>query len=108
MAAGWFHQSRGRPNCRKTDPDCTKEINLMALIPYPQKEELGIEAREPIEAFEREHGRPTLVRLMAAHFPPALRAIDAMYHPFMTQGRLERRTKELIFVASSNQRGCFY
>jgi len=80
----------------------------MALIPYPRKEELDIEAREHIEAFEREHGRPTLVRWMAAHYPPALRAIDAMYHPFMTEGKLDRRAKELIFVASSNQRGCFY
>ena len=80
----------------------------MALIPYPRKEQMAPDVREGIEVFEREHGRPTLVRLMAAHFPPALRAIDAMYHPFMTEGKLDRRTKELIFVASSNQRGCFY
>ncbi len=80
----------------------------MALIAYPNKEQLTPETREHIEVFEREHGRSTLVRLMAAHFPSALRAIDAMYHPFMTEGKLDRRTKELIFVASSNQRGCFY
>jgi hypothetical protein len=80
----------------------------VALISYPSKEQMDPEAREHIEVFEREHGRPTLVRLMAAHFPPALRAIDAMYHPFMTEGKLDRRTKELIFVASSNQRGCYY
>jgi len=80
----------------------------MALISYPNKEQLDAGTREHIAVFEREHGRPTLVRLMAAHYPPALRAIDAMYHPFMTQGKLDRRTKELVFVASSNQRGCFY
>lgn len=80
----------------------------MALIPYPTKEHMDPEVREHIEVFEREHGRPTLVRLMLAHFPPALRALDAMYHPIMTQGKLDRRTKELIFVASSNMRGCFY
>jgi alkylhydroperoxidase/carboxymuconolactone decarboxylase family protein YurZ len=80
----------------------------MALIPYPTKEQMAPDVREHIEVFEREHGRPTLVRLMAAHFPPALRAIDAMYHPFMTEGQLDRREKELIFVASCNVRGCFY
>lgn len=80
----------------------------MALIPYPDKDKLDPEIREQIDVFEREHGRPTLVRLMAAYFPPALRAVDAMYHPFMTQGKLDRRTKELIFVASSHRRGCFY
>jgi alkylhydroperoxidase family enzyme len=80
----------------------------MALIPYPNRDEMAPEVRELIEVFEREHGRPSLVRLMAAHFPPALRVINAMYHPFMTEGKLDRRTKELIFVASSHQRGCFY
>jgi hypothetical protein len=80
----------------------------MALIPYPTKDQMAPEVRELIEVFEREHGRPTLVRLMSAHFPPALRAIDAMYHPFMTEGKLTRREKELIFISSCNVRGCFY
>lgn len=80
----------------------------MGLIPYPTKEAMTLEAREEVERFEREHGRPTLVRMMAAHYPPLLRAIDTMYHPFMTEGKLDRRTKELLFVASSHQRGCFY
>jgi alkylhydroperoxidase/carboxymuconolactone decarboxylase family protein YurZ len=80
----------------------------MSLIPYPVKEQMSPEAREEVEHFEREHGRPTLVRMMAAHYPPLLKAIDTMYHPFMTEGKLDRRTKELLFVASSNARGCFY
>lgn len=80
----------------------------MALISYPEKDQLDPEMRERIEAFERKNGRPTMVRLMTAHFPPAQRAIDAMYQPFMTQGKLDRQTKELIYVASSNMRGCFY
>lgn len=80
----------------------------MALIPYPELDQLAPEIREPIEHFTREHGRPTLVRWMLAHFPPALRAIDAMYHPFMTEGTLDRKLKELLFVACSEVRGCFY
>ncbi len=80
----------------------------MALVPYPDLQRLDPSVREMIERFSREHGRPTLVRWMLGHFPPALRAIDAMYHPFMCEGRLDRRLKELLFVASSQVRGCFY
>lgn len=80
----------------------------MALIPYPQLDSLAPEARAQIEHFSQEHGRPTLVRLMLAWYPPALKVIDTMYHPFMTEGRLPRKLKELLFVASSNARGCFY
>lgn len=80
----------------------------MVLIPYARKEQLDPETRKYIESFEREHGRPNPLRLMTAHYPPALRAIDAMYRPFMTEGKLDRRTKELIFVAGSEQRSCFY
>jgi len=79
----------------------------MSLIPYPEIETLDAEARELIERFTREHGRPTLVRWMLAYFPPALRAIDAMYR-VASEGKLTRKLKELIFVASSSVRGCFY
>jgi uncharacterized peroxidase-related enzyme len=34
--------------------------------------------------------------------------VDALYHPVFTTGKLERRLKELLFVAASEQRGCFY
>jgi hypothetical protein len=80
----------------------------MALIAYPEREEMKPEAREMVEVFEREHGRATLVRRMLAHFPPALKAVDGMYHPFMAEGTLGRKIKELMFVASSQVRGCFY
>lgn len=80
----------------------------MALIDYPTKEQMTPAVREEIEVFEREHGRPTLVRLMAAHFPPLLATIDTMYHGVMTHGKLDRQTKELMFVAASNARGCYY
>ncbi|HVA23899.1 MAG TPA: hypothetical protein VMW62_05845 [Chloroflexota bacterium] len=80
----------------------------MALIPYPVPDELPPEARAQIEHFSQEHGRPTLVRWMLSWYPPALAAIDNMYHPFMEQGVLGRKLKELLFVASSNARGCFY
>jgi len=80
----------------------------MALIPYPDLDRLDPEVRELIEHFTREHGRPTLVRWMLAYFPPALRAVDAMYHPFMNEGRLGRKLKEILFVACSEVRDCFY
>lgn len=80
----------------------------MALIPYPEMDQLDPEVRGPIEAFSKEHGRPTLVRWMLAWFPPALKGIDTLYHPMMTSGKLPRQLKELIFVAASNERGCHY
>jgi alkylhydroperoxidase family enzyme len=80
----------------------------MALIPYPEPARLDPETRAAVDAFESEHGRPSLVRRMLAHYPPALAAIDRMYHPFMEQGQLDRRTKELVFVTASAARGCFY
>ena len=80
----------------------------MGLIPYPEHTEMTHEARELVDVFEREHGRATLVRRMLAYFPPALRAIDGLYHPFMTEGTLGRKLKEILFVASSQVRDCFY
>ncbi len=80
----------------------------MALIPYPGQDELTPADRERIDAFERERGRLSLLRRMLAHYSPALGALDTMYRSIMTQGKLDHATKELIFVASSSQRGCFY
>jgi len=80
----------------------------MSLIPYPEHKDMSPEARELVDVFEREHGRATLVRRILAYFPPALRAIDGLYHPFMTEGTLGRKLKEILFVASSQVRGCFY
>jgi len=80
----------------------------MALIPYPELETIPTEVREHIEHFARDHGRPTLLRWMLAWSPPASAAVDALYHPVFTTGKLERRLKELLFVAASEQRGCFY
>lgn len=80
----------------------------MALLPYPQYDELSPHVRAKIEHFTAEHDRPSLVRWMLAWFPPALRGIDELYHPLMEQGVLPRRLKELLFVASSSARTCFY
>ncbi len=80
----------------------------MALIPYPDPDEMDPAVRKDIDHFAKEHGRPTLVRMMLAWFPAALRGMDELYHPMMTTGKLPRRLKELLFVAASNQRGCFY
>jgi len=80
----------------------------MALIPYPQLESLPEEIRGHIEHFARDHGRPTLLRWMLAWSPPASAAVDELYHPVFTTGKLERRLKELLFVAASEQRRCFY
>lgn len=80
----------------------------MALIPYPDLESIPEAVREHIEHFARDHGRPTLLRWMLAWSPPASAAIDALYHPVFTTGRLERRLKELLFVAASERRKCFY
>ena len=80
----------------------------MALIPYPDPDELSPDVRASIEHFTQEHGRPTLVRQMLAWFPPALRGIDGLYHPMMTEGRLTRKLKELLFVAASDEHECRY
>ena len=80
----------------------------MALIPYPELDAIPAEVREHIEHFARDHGRPTLLRWMLGWSPPASAAVDALYHPVFTSGKLERRLKELLFVAASEQRGCFY
>jgi uncharacterized peroxidase-related enzyme len=80
----------------------------MALIPYPELGDIPDDVRTHIEHFARDHGRPTLLRWMLAWSPPASAGVDALYHPVFTTGRLERRLKELLFVAASEQRGCFY
>lgn len=80
----------------------------MALIPYPDSSQLSDQTRAKIDAFEREHGRPSLFRLMLAWFPPALDVADAAYHPMMTGGSLPRWFKEVLFTAASTERDCFY
>jgi uncharacterized peroxidase-related enzyme len=80
----------------------------MALIPYPDLDSIPAAVRDHIEHFASDHGRPTLLRWMLAWSPPASAAVDALYHPVFTTGRLERRLKEMLFVAASEQRGCFY
>ena len=80
----------------------------MALVPYPELESLPDDIRGHIEHFAADHGRPTLLRWMLAWSPPASAAVDALYHPVFTTGKLERRLKELLFVAASEQRKCFY
>jgi uncharacterized peroxidase-related enzyme len=80
----------------------------MALVPYLTTEQLQGKHRDYAEAFEKRFGRLPFLRLMGGHFPPFLDAVDAMYPPFMTEGAIDRDTKELMFVAGSEVRGCQY
>lgn len=79
----------------------------MPRIPYIQLDTLAEPVRDAVAAFEKEHGHSNLRRLLA-HYPPALIALDHMYHPFVTTGELSRKTKELIIVAASSVRGDTY
>jgi uncharacterized peroxidase-related enzyme len=78
----------------------------MALLPYPER--VSDDARDMIERFAIEHGRPSLLRRMLAWYPPALAAVDATYHPVMTGGQLPRATKELLLAAAADARRCRY
>lgn len=78
----------------------------MALVPYLGKEDMNERNRAVAEEFERRHCRPPWLRMLGAHFPPFLDATDAMYPNFMKYGSLDHATKELVFVASSDARGC--
>ena len=78
----------------------------MALVPYLDKKDMNEKNREGAELFERKHGRPPWLLMLGAHFPPFLDAAEAIYPAFMEQGRIDRDTKELMFIASSEVRGC--
>ena len=78
----------------------------MALVPYLTKDNMNEGNRAYAEEFEKKHGRPPWLRMLGAHYPPFLDAIDAMYPNFMENGSLDKATKELIFVASAEARGC--
>ena len=80
----------------------------MALLPYPEISSLPSSVRDRIQHFEGEHERPSLLRRMLAKWPPALAALDHLYHPVMEGGELPRRLKEMLFVVSAHARGCPY
>jgi hypothetical protein len=80
----------------------------MALIPYPDLENQEPESQRMIDAFVKEHGRASPLYAMMAHFPPALRASSSGYNLVMTKGKFSRQFKELLFVAASDARNCFY
>jgi uncharacterized peroxidase-related enzyme len=80
----------------------------MALIPYPRIQDLPTETRRHFERFTAEHGRPSLLRWMLGWSAAASEAMDRLYNPVFASGRLDRRLKELLFVAASEQRKCFY
>ena len=80
----------------------------MALVPYPEVDNLDPEVRRHIEHFSGEHGRPTLLRMMLAWVPEASAGMDDLYHPVMENGLLSRRLKELLFVSASHARECQY
>ena len=80
----------------------------MALIPFPELEKLEPEGQRLIDAFVKEHGRPSPLYAMMAHFAPALRATSSGYNLVMTKGKFSRQFKELLFVAASDVRNCFY
>ncbi len=78
----------------------------MALVPYLDKKDMNEKNRKGAELFERKHGRPPWLLMLGAHYPPFLDAAEAMYPAFMEQGEIDRDTKELMFIASSEVRGC--
>jgi uncharacterized peroxidase-related enzyme len=80
----------------------------MALIDYPDLDQIDAKNREAIERFAAEHGRPTLLRMMLAYSPPAQEAMNDLYHPVVQAGKLSRRLKESLLVASSEARECRY
>ncbi len=80
----------------------------MALIPYPDADNIDAESQAAIDNFARDHGRPTLLRQMLAWSPPALEAMDDLYHPVFLGGTMTRDVKEMLFVAASHARACQY
>ena len=60
---------------------------MMALIDYPDLDRIDAENREAIDRFAREHGRPTLLRMMLAYSPPAQEAMNDLYHPVVQNGQ---------------------
>ena len=63
----------------------------MAFISYPDLTKLDAQAQRIIDAFVQEHGRPT-----------------PLYNSIMNAGKFDRKFKELLFVAASHVRNCFY
>ena len=80
----------------------------MALIPYPNPDDIDEESQAAIDNFANDHGRPTLLRQILAWSPPALEAMDDLYHPVFLGGTLTRDFKEMLFVAASQARECPY
>ncbi|WP_420437987.1 carboxymuconolactone decarboxylase family protein [Candidatus Poriferisodalis sp.] len=80
----------------------------MALIPYPDADSIDAEAQAAIDSFAKDHGRPTLLRQILAWSPPALEAMEDLYHPIFLGGVLSREFKEMLFVAASQARECPY
>ena len=78
----------------------------MALVPYLDKDDMNPSNRAFAEKFERHHKRPPWLRMLGAHYQPFLDATDAMYPKFMEEGGIDRATKELVFVACADVRGC--
>ena len=78
----------------------------MALLPYLDKNDMNPSNRAFAEAFERRHKRAPWLRMLGAHYQPFLDATDAMYPKFMEEGGIDRATKELVFVACADARGC--
>lgn len=80
----------------------------MALIPYPSADSIDAESQAAIDNFAKDHGRPTLLRQLLAWSPPALEAMDDLYHPVFLGGSMTRAYKEMLFVAASQARECPY
>jgi uncharacterized peroxidase-related enzyme len=80
----------------------------MALIPYPAADSIDPESQAAIDKFAEDHGRPTLLRQLLAWSPPALEAMDDLYHPVFLGGEMTREFKEMLFVAASEARQCPY
>lgn len=80
----------------------------MGLLEYPDPAALSDAAKQVYDRFTSHYSRTPLALLILGHFPAALRGFGELSNAVFTEGQLDRKTKELIFVTSSTARDCYY
>lgn len=99
-------------SCQNDPPDSSDRIagtgTSCALISAPTVDEVDAELWGEYEAGRAKHAHFDSLRRLLLRFPPALRAADGMYDLMMGPNKLNRQTKEQIFVACSAIRSCQY
>jgi hypothetical protein len=79
----------------------------MALIDYPDLGTIDAQNRAAIDRFAREHGRPTLLRMMLAYSPPAQEAMNDPYHPVVGAASSRAVSRNLSWARQAT-RECRY